>query len=387
MAQERRLHVYWDAELDGQFRRRFERALAGLQVEFADASAVDIDPDGAAPVKLAVVSATGQSTPRDTDLVLLAGPGEFRESAGGLRLEAVDIDNRARRWIAFAEKLGLKLDRPALARFAASGDSLDEQRAASLAFPSDPLSKDFAPNHSPEVLMEKLAAMTARAEAAERAAADLERERSDAIRDRKQADAETAAERARNANLEQSVERLTALSESSVFALSYVSEALRPLVESARDHAWRARLAAAQASEAAQQHPDALAWPKAHASYSGETRNRLPHGHGVMVFREGAREVATYAGNFEDGRRSGHGVATSDGGHRWSGQWNEGEASGLGLLEAPGGTRFEGEVAQDDSGSPRQVRGWTWSERTAQLAAHRPVAPALPPPVSRIAGG
>lgn len=41
MAGERRLHLYWDPELDGAFRRRFERALGDLKVEAADASMVD----------------------------------------------------------------------------------------------------------------------------------------------------------------------------------------------------------------------------------------------------------------------------------------------------------------------------------------------------------
>ena len=313
MAAERRLLIYWDAELDGHFRRRFERALADLQVEFADASGVDIDPDGLAPISLAIVSATGQSSAREADLVLLAGPGDFRTSASTLRLEADDIETRSRRWAAFAEKLGLKLDRPGLARFAASDATPEDIANASLAFPADPLAREASVSLRPEVLHEQLAAMKARAEAAERAASDLERERSDAVRQAKQADAQAAVERARAANLEQTTQRLTALSESTAFALASVPADLREAVSNAREHAWRARLAAARAAELGEAHPDALTWPKASASYSGETRNRLPHGFGVIVFHSGKDEIARYAGAFENGLRSGHGVAASDG--------------------------------------------------------------------------
>jgi hypothetical protein len=244
------------------------------------------------------------------------------------------------------------------------------------------LSKDFAPNHSPDVLLEKLAAMTARAEAAERANAGLELERFNAMQQAKQADVQISLERARIANLEQSVERLSALSENTAYSLASLPVDQRSAVASAREHAWRGRLAAARAAEAAERHADALTWPKAHATYSGETRNRLPHGHGVMVFRDGGQETARYAGAFEDGHRSGHGIATSDSGHLWSGQWIEGEACGFGLLETPDGGRFEGEVAPDQTGSPRRVRGWTWAATSggAASAPHHVMAPALPPP-------
>lgn len=388
MAGERRLLVYWDAEIDGHFRRRFERALAELQIEFADASGVDADPDGPAPSSLAVVSAIGQSSPREADLVVLGGPGDFRTSASALRLEADDIETRSRRWIAFAEKLGLKLNRPGLARFAASDATPEDIANASLAYPADPLAREASVSLRPEVLHEQLAAMKSRAEAAERAAADLERERSDAVRQARQADAQAAVERARAANFEQTAQRLTALSESTAFALASVPSSLRQTVIDAREHAWRARLAAARAAEMAEAHPDALTWPKANATYSGETRNRLPHGFGVIVFHSGKDEVARYAGSFANGLRSGHGVAASEGGHVWHGQWSEGEACGLGLLETPDGRRFEGEVAPGEDSSPRQVRGWTWSGgemRPARPATHQPVAPALPSP--RAAGG
>ncbi len=108
----------------------------------------------------------------------------------------------------------------------------------------------------------------------------------------------------------------------------------------------------------------------------------------MIVFRAGATEVARYAGAFEDVLRSGHGVATSDGGHVWTGQGDAGEAKGFGLLESPDGSRFEGELAPDLSGAPRQVRGWTWKAPNTVRSApqsHRAITPILPSP--HAAGG
>ncbi|MDP3493120.1 MAG: hypothetical protein Q8R82_08390, partial [Hyphomonadaceae bacterium] len=352
MAGERRVFIFWDAEIDGPFRRMLERALAALQVDFADGSQVDFDPEAALPIKLAVLSPSSQSAPDDADIAVLGGPGE-PHARSQLRLEASDIDGRTRKWIAFADKLGQKLGRPALAKYAADG-TLEEQRALSLAFPADPLSKDFAPSHSPEALMEKAAAAEARAEAAERAIATAQLNEANAIRDRKTADATVAAERARITKLEREVKRLSALSESTAFALASLPADVRGVVSEAREHAWRARLAAAHATEAAATHPDALTW-KNGASYSGETVNRQPHGSGIMTFLESGKEAARYAGDFVDGRRDGHGVATSRDGLVWTGAWKDDEACGCGLLETSDGQRFEGEVAPDESGAPRQV--------------------------------
>jgi hypothetical protein len=98
--------------------------------------------------------------------------------------------------------------------------------------------------------------------------------------------------------------------------------------------------------------------------------------------------VAVYRGAFENGQRTGHGMATSDGGLTWSGQWKDNEACGLGILETPDGRRFEGEVAPDDTGVPRRVRGWTWEAgKHVDTDPHRPVAPLLPSPATQAAGG
>lgn len=377
MAATSRVFIFWDAEIDGPFRRKLERALGELQVDFADASQVDFDPEAARPLKLSILAPRGEPV-ADADIVVLGGPGEF-DARSALRLEASDIEGRTRRWIAFADKLGQKTGRPALAKFAADA-STEEQRALSLTYPADPLSKDFAPNHSPDVLMEKAAAAVARAEAAERAIAMAQLNEANAIRDRRTAETLIAAERARVAELERQVDQLSALNETTAYALAGVPADTRAVVSEARAQAWQARLAAARAEEMAQAHPEALVW-KNGASYAGETVNRQPDGYGVMIFRAGGREVARYAGSFVQGRRAGLGIATSDEGLVWTGQWKDDEACGHGLLETPDGRRFEGEVAAGESGAPKRITGWEWSNSPVRSQKTYSVAtPALPAP-------
>ncbi|MDP3739910.1 MAG: hypothetical protein Q8R02_21165 [Hyphomonadaceae bacterium] len=356
MAGDRQTLIFWGAELDGAFRRRLERELGALQVRFADASAVDPDPDGGAPLKLAVLAA-GDAAPRHMDLVVLVGAIQMREQFGALHLEIADIENRTRRWTGFCEQLAKKLDR------------------ASLAVPA-------------EELEARLDEATRRAEEAERARADFELQFNTAARTAKQAEAALAVERARTANLERAVQRLEAISESTAFAISPLPQPVRAVLASAREHAWRSRLAAARAHEMADAHPDALIW-KSGATYSGETLNKLPQGFGVIVFRDGGKkETARYAGAFEEGRRSGHGVGASGEGLVWTGEWKDNEACGFGLLETPDGARFEGEVAPNAEGAPKAVSGHTWpATKTARLQPHRPAAPALPSPTNQAAGG
>ena len=372
-----RVFIFWDPEIDGPFRRRLERALGELQVDFADASQVDFDPEAARPLKLSILSPRGEPV-ANADIVVLGGPGEF-DARSALRLEANDVEMRTRRWIAFAEKLGQRIGRPALAKFAAD-TSIEEQRALSLTYPADPLSKDFAPCHSPDALMEKAASAISRAETAERAIATAQLSEANAIRDRRAAEALVAMERARVAELEREIDRLSALSEATAYALGSVPADTRAVVSEARAQAWQARLAAARAAEVAAIHPEALVW-KNGASYSGETLNRQPDGHGVMIFHAGGREIARYAGAFVQGRRNGLGIATSDDGLVWTGAWKDDEACGCGLLETPDGRRFEGEVAPDEGGSPKRVKGWEWNPSPARPQKTYSVAtPALPAP-------
>jgi hypothetical protein len=307
-------------------------------------------------VRLALVCAPGSAS-TNADIVVQAGPGDFSKAGSALRLEASDIENQTRRWAAFVDRLGGKLGRPGLAV-------------------------------APEDLEVRLGEASRRAEEAERALADMERQRNDALRAAKHAETSLVAERARAAGLERKAEQLQAMAESTTFSLSSAPAHLREALSLARDHAWRARLAAARADEAAVAHPDALTFPKARAAYSGETHNRLPHGFGVMTFRDGAAAVAVYRGAFEAGQRSGHGIADSDDGLVWCGEWKNNEAAGFGILETPEGRRFEGEVTADETGAPKQVRGWTWEAgKRVPADPHRPVAPLLPSPAKTFAGG
>ena len=351
MAGDRQTLIFWGAELDGAFRRRLERELGALQVRFADASGVDPDPDGPAPLRLAVVGAA-EAPPRDMGLVVLVGPAQTHYRFDALHLEIADIENRTRRWTGFCEQLAKKLDRASL-------------------------------TVAPEDLETRLDEAARRADEAERARAEIELQFNNAARTVKHAEAALATERALTASLRHTVEKLKAISESTVFALSAVPESFKGAVEAARDHAWRARLAAARSQEAAEAHADALSW-KSGAAFSGETQNKLPHGFGVIVFRQSGKEIARYAGAFEHGRRSGHGVGASPEGLVWCGEWSDNEACGFGLLEAPDGTRFEGQVVPDDAGAPQQVIGHTWfpqgTVKGGRLQPHRPATPALPPP-------
>jgi hypothetical protein len=350
MAENRQLLLYWDPELDGSFRRRLERAFADLGVSAADASAVDIDPDALPPVRLAFLSVRGGFVQANPDLVVQAGPGDFPKASGAFRIETADIENRTKRWSLFLDRLADKLGRPSLTA-------------------------------APEDLEVRLDEASRRAEAAERARADFELQLNNAERATRNAERDLARARGQIERMQEEIERLAALSETAAFALADAPEAERYAIATARDHLWRARIAAARADEAAAAHPDALAFPKAHAAYSGETQNRLPHGFGVMTFREGAAVAAVYRGAFRDGKRSGHGVAAADGGLVWYGEWDDNEAAGFGVLETPDGRRFEGRVAPDPAtGAPMQISGWTWAPPEA-TEPHRPVAPMLPSPV------
>lgn len=351
MAGERRLHLYWDPELDGAFRRRFERALGELKVDAVDASSVDPDPD-ASVVTMALVSARGGDALPLCEIVVQAGPGDFPASSKAHRLTAEDIDGETRRWTRLVEQLRVKLGKASLAL-------------------------------APEDLELRLDEASRRADEAERARNTLELERNDLARRSAKLEAELVAQRSRADALAAQLGQMDAINQMSAFPLSSVDAAVRELVTAAREHAWQAQLAAQRAIELAARHPNALAWGKA-TLYSGETQNGRPHGGGVMSFLDRDGEItASYRGEFVEGRRSGHGVGQSADGMTWSGEWRGDEASGLGVLEAGDGRRYEGEVEPGADGAPvrRHKGGWLWSPDRAIPEAIR-VQPrtALPAP-------
>ncbi len=330
MAGERRLHLYWDPELDGDFRRRMENALGDLKVETADASAVDPDPEHPA-IALALVAANGgMALPPQCDIVVQAGPGDFPQHAGALRLTAEDIDTGSRRWARFVEQLRSKLGK------------------ASLALDADDLEL-------------RLDQASRRAEEAERARDRMERERDEFERKAKRLENDLVKLRSEATSLQAELGKMDAINQMSAFPLASVDARYQDAVTQAREHAWQAKLAAQHAIEAAAQHPNALAWGKA-TVYSGETKNNRPHGAGVMSFlADDGEVVASYRGAFAEGRRSGHGVGQSGDGLVWSGQWGGDEASGFGVLEAADGRRYEGEVEPGADGAPVRRGGWLWT--------------------------
>lgn len=344
MAGDKRLYLYWDPAIDGDFRRRFAHALDGLRVNASDGEMVDPDPENPGVVMALASAAGGWAAPK-ADITVQAGPGTFPATTSALRLEASDIAGETQRWTRLVERLRERLG------------------LASLAL-------------APEDLADRLNAATLRADAAERDLGTARLNEANAIRERDKLQLELREARAAAERNAQEVERLTLLNQSGAFALGQLPEDLRPVVADAREHARRAEFAAARAAEAVG--VDAIAWSGG-VSYSGETKNGRPHGAGVMRFAS-----ASYRGEFAEGKRSGFGIGVSDNGLVWSGEWREDEACGLGILEAPDGRRFEGAVKPDEEGEPRAVdgRGWTWNTARVgkQKVVHQPAPLTLPSP-------
>jgi hypothetical protein len=345
MAGDKRLYLYWDPAIDGDFRRRLERALGGLKVNASDGDTVDPDPDNPG-VAMALASASGGWAAPKADIAIQAGPGNFSAATGALRLEASDIDGETQRWSRLVERLRERLG------------------MASLALP-------------PEDLADQLNDATRRAEAAERDIATARLSESNAIRERDRLRLDLRKAQDEASAQAQEIAQLRLMNESGAFALGLVPENLRAHVAEARETARWAEFAAARAAEAAGRLPDAIAWGGS-ASYSGEHRNGRPDGPGVMTFGE-----ASFRGEFANGKRSGLGIGVSEDGLVWSGQWRDDEACGYGILEAPDGRRFEGEVKPDSGGAPKATdHGWMWQAPRAARpnTVHHPAPLTLPPP-------
>lgn len=353
MAGQKRLYLYWDPAIGADFQRQIEAAFGRLNVVIADGETADIDPEQPGLIAVVVSSAGGWAPPAKSDIVIQAGPGEFPQTPGAIRLTLDDVNGDTPRWGKLVERLRAKLGVPSLAL---SADQLEEQ----------------------------LNATAQRADEAERNISAALLNEANAIRDNRQLRLDIAAARERIAELEQQNEHLETLNRSGRFAISAVPENLRRAVAQAREFSHRAELAAARAVEAAASFPDAITFGG--AIYSGQTRNGRPDGHGVMVFMRGKAVTAIYRGEFTHGKRAGLGVSIADEGLVWSGQWVADEACGFGILEAPDGRRFEGQVEPDKDG-PRATpgSGWQWNapDTTRRATAHHAVAPSLPAPDSQ----
>lgn len=324
-----------------------------MNVAAIDGETVDDDPESPAIIAAVASAAGGWAPPAKPDIVIQAGPGEFPDTSAALRLTAADLDSDTPRWMKLVERLRAKLG---LASLALSADQLEEQ----------------------------LNATAQRADEAERNMSAALLNEANAIRDNRQLRLDLAAARDRIAELERENTRLETLNKSGRFAISGVPQDLRDAVVKAREFERRAKLAAARADEIAASPPDQLSWNG--ATYSGETRDGRPHGHGVMIFTRGRDVTAAYRGGFSDGKRSGLGVSMADEGLIWSGQWADDEACGFGILEAPDGRRFEGQVepGKEKAMGPRATpgSGWHWNapDVSRRTATHHAVAPSLPAP-------
>lgn len=73
--------------------------------------------------------------------------------------------------------------------------------------------------------------------------------------------------------------------------------------------------------------------------YSGQTKNDVPHGTGVMVWSDGRR----YEGEWKYGDRDGKGTYRWPGGEVYRGQWRNNLWHGQGVYTKADGTVMEGE--------------------------------------------
>ena len=76
--------------------------------------------------------------------------------------------------------------------------------------------------------------------------------------------------------------------------------------------------------------------------YTGEKKNDLPHGSGVLVYPSGV----TYAGQFQEGKLSGEGTWTHPSGSIYEGEWKNNLYHGWGTLIIPNTLSFEGEFME-----------------------------------------
>lgn len=76
--------------------------------------------------------------------------------------------------------------------------------------------------------------------------------------------------------------------------------------------------------------------------YEGEWQNNCYHGHGTLTIPG----HYTYAGSWNKGIKEGFGIQTWTNGRRYEGQWAEGRRHGTGTLYYPDGSRYEGQWAE-----------------------------------------
>ncbi len=355
-----------------EFREAFETVLERLEIQFS-APDINQDPDTTQkPLHLSIINPDHiADTPHDK-------PNHLR-----LPLAITDLSPASRKWLTALRKIGEHIDRPAIVHFAEANDDPEQTKTLITRFPGDPIAIRLIAEHTPDNLLASLASAKARAHEAETAAAHLHAQLATAQRELKQERTARIAERGKTNAAEFELTRLRAHIEDTTYALALVPAKHQNLVQTARDHSWRARLEAAEADRLAKQFPDVLHWPISNASYSGETKNQMPHGRGVMTFQKNGRVISSYRGSFELGARHGHGVGSSPDGDQWIGEWQHDEANGYGLLENPNGPRLEGTVKPPTKDAPASRNLYRWnapSPATKHTQLTKPDRPALPTP-------
>jgi hypothetical protein len=78
-------------------------------------------------------------------------------------------------------------------------------------------------------------------------------------------------------------------------------------------------------------------------TYDGEFRDDQPNGHGADVMASGAR----YVGEFRDGKRDGHGIFTYTNGNTYDGEFHDGDHNGHGIFTFSNGDRYDGEFSDN----------------------------------------
>jgi hypothetical protein len=64
-------------------------------------------------------------------------------------------------------------------------------------------------------------------------------------------------------------------------------------------------------------------------TYTGQWKNRLPHGQGELTWDDGS----FYDGSFRDGKMAGQGKLVFDNGHVYEGSWLNGKMDGQGKID------------------------------------------------------
>lgn len=107
-----------------------------------------------------------------------------------------------------------------------------------------------------------------------------------------------------------------------------------------------------------------LPQPKETVSWTGGCQNDLAQGRGVLQWFSSGKLVATYEGEYQDGKMNGRGVFLISHGNRYEGELRDDQPSGRGVFTDTTGNRYEGEWRNgvaNGTGTFKLVNGATYS--------------------------